>query len=85
MTTEQFLKLQTGMYVTDKNLPVDRLVCSDFYFLGGFVSRGRIILRPLTSDGRQDTTKLPKVTHFDFFNLSHAMHASDFRNQIAIG
>lgn len=84
MTKEKFLKLQIGMYITDKNLPVEQLVCSDFYVITGF-NKNRVCYQPLWSDGNVNSNKLAFSEPFDNIDLTHALHASDFREKVAIG
>ena len=84
MKTEEFAKLQIGMYVTSSKKAKVSLVCSDFYLVSGFKA-GNLVLQPLTSDGRADLKKPRFLVNHKDFDVTHKLHASTFRETIAVG
>ena len=84
MTKEQFLKLQIGMYITDSKKPVSELVCSDFFVIKGF-DGPKVLYYPLWNDGKEDNRFAVCAEDFRLIDLTQAMHASTFRETIAIG
>ena len=83
MKAKDFLKLQIQMYVTDSKKPKDYLVCSDFYVILEF-GAGKMKLQPLFNDGHISAEKSAFWVHFKDIELTHALHASEFR-KITIG
>lgn len=84
MLQEEYKKLQVGMYVTDSKKPKEQLVCSDFYHIEGFRDGG-LILKPLWPDGRLSEEKTHVWIDYRTLELTHKMHASTFRETVAIG
>ena len=84
MKTEEFAKRQIGMYVTSSKKANVSLVCSDFRMVAGF-KKGCLVLQPLLNDGRVDSSKEPITVDHKDIELTHKLHASDFRTTIAVG
>lgn len=84
MKTEEFVTLQIGMYVTSSKKANVSLVCSDFSLVTGF-KKGCLVLQPLSNDGRADSSKKPITVDYKDIEITHKLHASDFRKTIAIG
>ena len=83
MTLSEFLKLQIMMYVSDSKLPVDKLVCSDFYLITEFKGK-KMKLQRLEPNGQPDGRPAFWVEYSDI-DLTQKMYPSEFRKQIAIG
>ncbi len=74
MKSEQYLKLQIGMYVTDKNLS-EGVLPFDYCLIQSFQD-GVITLQPLDEHGKAKGH--PFKEHYTDLTITDSMHRSDF-------
>ena len=75
MTKEQFLKLQIGQYLTEKE---DWYGRSDFQRVEQFDRMGRICLQPLDNMGRPSCIRPAYWIDYRDYDLQESMFRSDF-------
>ncbi len=74
MKSEDYLKLQVGMYITDKNLS-EGVLPFDYCLILSFLD-GVLTLQPLDDHGKPNGH--PFKIHYKELKLTDSMHRSDF-------